>query len=110
MAVIANSVFVYQGSFHMPLLAAHSHAASSQVLMISGRAEDAVREGEAAATLSPTSVEAQASYCLSLRADHNRVVAEKVCANAERLAQEDHYEFTSVVSAAVRELSILNPP
>jgi hypothetical protein len=97
--LIGNSVLVFQGSFHVPLLSAISHASRGQQLL-DDRPADALQEFHTAVSLAPESADLNARLCRALRHVNRSDEAEPFCETALSIASDIHpdYQFRHVAS------------
>lgn len=92
-AVIDNSVFVFDGHFEIPLASALSRAQAASMLLGENKPDEALVEAQTAVSLAPDSVSTQSALGDALAA-HGRVdEARTAYARALELAKTVHPEF-----------------
>jgi hypothetical protein len=92
-ALIGNIVLVYNGTFNVPLLAAHSRAAAAYGLLQRHQVAEAIAESEIAAKLAPDSAEIHAVRAQVLMAAGRKTEGQQALATAIRLARATHPDF-----------------
>jgi hypothetical protein len=92
-ALIGNVVLVYNGTFDVPLLAAHSRGAAAYGLLRQGKTAEAIAEAQSALTLAPDSAEVHAALGQVLAAAGQKTEAKQEFATATHLARTIHPDF-----------------
>jgi hypothetical protein len=92
-ALIGNVILVYNGTFELPLLAAHSRASTAYALLRQGKAAEAIAEAQSAVRLAPDSAEVHAALGQVLAAAGRTTEVQQEIATAIRLARATHPDF-----------------
>jgi hypothetical protein len=92
-ATIGNIIFVYRGTFNVPLLAAETNASAATVLLRQGRLPQALALVQAAAQLAPDSADINAVLSQTLLASGRTAEGQQAIATALHLAQINHPEY-----------------
>ena len=94
-AVIENGLFVYDGHFEIPLASALNHVTRAQLAVQGNRLQDALVEADAAVSLAPGSVQAQAELGDILRRLQRPEESRQAFQKALTAAQTVRPEFQS---------------
>jgi len=105
-AVIEDGVFVYDGHFEIPLASALNHVTRANLAAQNNRLEDALAEAEAAVTLAPRSVQAQAQLGDILQRLQRPEEARQAFQKALAAAQTVHPEFQSGWIPGLRKIAL----
>jgi len=105
-AVIEDGVFVYDGHFEIPLASALNHVTRAGLAAQNNRLEDALAEAEAAVTLAPRSVQAQAQLGDILQRLQRPEEARQAFQKALAAAQTEHPEFQSGWIPGLRKIAL----
>jgi hypothetical protein len=92
-ATIGNIIFVYRGTFNVPLLAAESNAAAATVLLRQGRVPDALSLAQTAAQQAPEAADVNFVLGQTLLASGRIPEGRQAMATALRLARANHPEY-----------------
>jgi 4-amino-4-deoxy-L-arabinose transferase-like glycosyltransferase len=92
-ATIANIIFVYRGTFNVPLLAAESNAAAATVLLRQGRVPDALSLAQTAVQQAPEAADVNFVLGQTLLASGRIPEGHLAMATALRLARTNHPEY-----------------
>ena len=92
-AVIENIIFVYHGSFDVPLLAAQTSAIGATSMMRQHRFPEAVALAQTAVQEAPDSAEIRAVLGQSLLASGRTLEGQRAIATAMQLAQANYPEY-----------------
>jgi 4-amino-4-deoxy-L-arabinose transferase-like glycosyltransferase len=92
-ATIGNIIFVYRGTFNVPLLAAESNAAAATVLLRQGRIPDALSLAQTAAQQAPEAADVNFVLGQTLLASGRIPEGRQAMATALRLARANHPEY-----------------
>jgi 4-amino-4-deoxy-L-arabinose transferase-like glycosyltransferase len=92
-ATIGNIIFVYRGTFNVPLLAAESNAAAATVLLRHGRVPDALSLAQTAAQQAPEAADVHFVLGQTLLASGRIPEGHLAMATALRLALTNHPEY-----------------
>ena len=101
-AVIANIIFVYHGTFDVPLLAAQTNATLAVLNLRMGKLPAAYDLAHTAAQQAPTSADVQEAYGEIALASGHIPEGRQAFATALHLAQTDHPEFQQYVVDAIQ--------
>jgi hypothetical protein len=92
-ATIGNIIFVYRGTFNVPLLAAESNAAAATVLLRQGRLPDALSLAQTAARQAPEAADVNFVLGQTLLASGRIPEGQLAMATALRLARANHPDY-----------------
>jgi thioredoxin-like negative regulator of GroEL len=92
-AVIGNTIFVYNGTFDVHLLAAQTNAVAATNLLQLHRIPEAVELAKTAVQQAPDSVEVKVVLGQTLLAANRTAEGQEVLANAIQMAKSIHPEF-----------------
>ena len=92
-ATIANIIFVYRGTFNVPLLAAESNAAAATVLLRQGHIPEALALAQTAAQQAPDAADANFILGQTLLASGRIPEGRQAMATALRLARANHPDY-----------------
>ncbi len=92
-ATIANIIFVYHGTFNLPLLAAETNASAATTLLRQGRLPEALALAQTAAQQAPDAADVNAILGQVLLASGQVTAGQQALTNALHLAQADHPEY-----------------
>jgi hypothetical protein len=92
-ATIGNIIFVYRGTFNVPLLAAESNTAAATLLLRQGRVPDALALAQTAAQQAPDHADVNFVLGQTLLASGRIPEGNQAMATALRLARADHPDF-----------------
>ena len=92
-ATIGNIIFVYRGTFDVPLLAAESNAAAATVLLRQGRVPDALSLAQTAVQQAPDAADVNFILGQTLLASGRIPEGHQAMATALRLARANHPEY-----------------
>jgi 4-amino-4-deoxy-L-arabinose transferase-like glycosyltransferase len=92
-ATIGNIIFVYRGTFNLPLLAAESNASAATRLLRQGHVPEALALAQTAVQQAPDCAEAQAILGQILLASGRAAEGRDALAKALHLAQTNHPEY-----------------
>ena len=92
-ATIANIIFVYRGTFNLPLLAAETNASVATTLLRQGRLPEALTFAQTAAQQAPDAADVNAILGQVLLASGQVSAGQQALANALHLAQTNHPEY-----------------
>jgi 4-amino-4-deoxy-L-arabinose transferase-like glycosyltransferase len=104
-ALIGNVVLVYNGTFDVPLLAAHSRAGAAYALLGQHKMAEAIAESQSAVKLAPDSAEVQAVLGQVLMAAGRKTESQEAFATAIRLARATHPDFQAQLIRYLEHLS-----
>jgi thioredoxin-like negative regulator of GroEL len=90
---IANIIFVYHGTFNLPLLAAETNASTATALLRQGRLPEALTFAQTATQQAPDSADVNAILGQVLLASGQVPAGQQALANALHLAQTNHPEY-----------------
>jgi hypothetical protein len=94
-AVIEDGLFVFDGHFDIPLAAALNHVTRAQLAAQNKHLDETLLEAQAAATLAPRSVQAQAALADVLGQLNRTYEARQAYQKALDAAESIHPEFQS---------------
>ena len=92
-ATIGNIIFVYRGTFNVPLLAAESNAAAATVLLRQGRLPDALALAQTAAQQAPDAADVNFVLGQTLLASGRIPEGRQAMATALHLARANHPDY-----------------
>jgi hypothetical protein len=92
-ATIANIIFVYHGTFNLPLLAAETNASAATTLLRQGRLPQALTFAQTAAQQAPDAADVNAILGQVLLASGQVPAGQEALAKALHLAQTNHPEY-----------------
>jgi hypothetical protein len=92
-ATIGNIIFVYRGTFNVPLLAAESNAAAATVLLRQGRVSDALSLAQTAAQEAPEAADVNFIFGQALLASGRIPEGRQALDTALRLARANHPDY-----------------
>ncbi len=92
-ATIGNIIFVYRGTFNVPLLAAESNAAAATGLLRQGRLPEALALAQTAAQQAPDAADVNFVLGQTLLASGRIPEGQQVMAKALRLARANHPDY-----------------
>lgn len=101
-AAIDYGVFVFDGTFSIPLAAALSHVQKAEVLLGAKQAPEALAEAEEAAALAPESARVLANLAQALEANGRAAEAKTCRQKALRLAQTVQPAFQKALAAQLQ--------
>jgi tetratricopeptide (TPR) repeat protein len=107
-AQIGGSIFVYQGRFEVPLVAALSHATRANQLVRPNRFEEAVADARAAVELAPDDPRPHLSLGIALSRNGKTDEARKEFETVIELAKSNASLFRNAENRARRELGRVN--
>jgi hypothetical protein len=102
-AVIEDGIFVYDGTFSIPLASARNHVTQAQLAMRSGQIERALSEAQIAVSLAPESVQTQTQLGEVLSQLKRPEEARQAFQRALASAQSVHPEFQLGAVPGLRE-------
>jgi hypothetical protein len=92
-ATIGNIIFVYRGTFNVPLLAAESNAAAATGLLRQGRLPEALALAQTAVQQAPDAADINFALGQTLLASGRILEGRQAMATALRLARANHPEY-----------------
>jgi 4-amino-4-deoxy-L-arabinose transferase-like glycosyltransferase len=92
-ATIGNIIFVYRGTFNVPLLAAESNAGAATVLLRQGRVPEALALAQTAAQQGPDAADVNFVLGQALLASGRIPEGKQAMATALRLARANHPDY-----------------
>jgi hypothetical protein len=92
-ATIGNIIFVYRGTFNVPLLAAEANTTAALGLMRQGRLPQALALAQTAAQLAPDSADVNATLAEILLASGRTAEGQQAIATALHLAETNHPDY-----------------
>jgi len=104
-ALIENVVLVYNGTFDVPLLAAHSRVQAAYGLLQANKIGEAIAEAQSAVKLAPDSAEINAALAQVLMAAGQKTEGQQAIATAIRFARTTHPDFQAQLIRRLEELS-----